>query len=404
MPGKSAPPAPAPSAPPTAQKRYGGGPSEGDELAPEKLIDSGPTEPRANSLQNVMLVAGLGLLYICTSCGLIAFNKYLMHEDRFPFALVLVMLHMAFCAVFTGILFLIRPSLFPSLTDPDRKVNIDSELIFKGALPIAFFFSVTLVLSNVAYMHSSLAFLQMMKEANLVLVYVFSLMFALERFNWKSARILLAVIVGTTMTIHGELNFSMTGFVIQATSQVFECMKIVLQAIMLTGKAKLDVLSYVLIVSPLCLMLLTGAFGFLHLGIVPTDKNFALPVQADFEAWWPHLLANACIAFCLNVSIAMFMKHSSAVAFILAGILKDAMIVLCGCFLLKETISTMQFIGFVLQLIAILVWSLMKLHPEKFEDGICAGLRNMVMPSMAPAEKKAAADYGALESQPLKAH
>lgn len=352
-------------------------------------------------MMGFVTILALGLFYIVSSSGLIAFNKYLMTEGNFPFAVPIVMMHMLFCSFFTGVLFLVRPSLFPSLTDPDRKVNIDKDLILYGALPIAVFFSITLVLSNVAYLHSSVAFLQMMKEANLVLVYVFSLVAVLERFSWRSVRILIFVIIGTTLTIHGELNFSMHGFLIQASSQVFECMKIVLQAMMLTGRTKLDVLSYVLIVSPLCLALLSVAFGALCM--LRPNENLAVPGWSDIEAWWPFLLANASVAFLLNVAVAMFMKASSAVAYILAGIFKDAMIVLTGFFLLHEHISHLQFVGFGMQLIGILVWSLVKVAPDKFEDGVVNGLVNFFVPSMAPAPKCTSPDYGAVEDQRSKA-
>merc|ERR1719327_2129212 len=119
---------------------------------------------------------------------------------------------MGFAAILSLILLLIRPSLFPSLTDPINKVPVDRYLMLKTILPIAVLFSVQLVLSNTAYLHSSVAFLQMMKEANLVLVYVLSLMVALEHFKWRSVIILLFIIAATTMTIVGEVKFSYTGF------------------------------------------------------------------------------------------------------------------------------------------------------------------------------------------------
>merc|ERR1719272_313456 len=107
------------------------------------------------------------------------------------------MIHCAFCSLSLLVLRFVVPSLFPSLTDPARRVVVDRDLILKGALPIALFFSGQLVLSNTAYLHSSVAFLQMMKEANIILVYTFSLMVALERFSWRSIKILICVLVAT---------------------------------------------------------------------------------------------------------------------------------------------------------------------------------------------------------------
>merc|ERR1719498_883982 len=188
-----------------------------------------------------------------------------------------------------------------------------------------------------------------MKEANLVLVYVFSFIAMLEKFNWRNVGILSFVILATTLTIHGEVNFSWTGFAIQGMGQVFECCKIVLQAMLLTSAGrKLDALTYVLLVMPLCAVILFG--GMCVLTAFP-HEHFLVPQWHHLEQWWPHLLANACIAFALNVVIALFIKHSSAVAFILAGIAKDVVIVSVSCMMFSEHISLLQGIGFTLQLI-----------------------------------------------------
>lgn len=342
----------------------------------------------------------LGAAYIGASSALIAYNKYLIDHDRFPFAVPLVLMHAAFCSLASAALFVLRPSLFPSLTDPDRKVVVDRDLICKGAVPIGFFFAGQLVLSNTAYLHSSVSFLQMLKEANLALVYLLSLAFALEKFNWWSARMLLLVAIFTGMTIHGELNFSMKGFIIQGTSQCFECFKIVLQAMLLSSAGrKLDALTYVMLVMPICFMVLLTLLGVLHL-VGPGQDILRTPHWADLVAWWPHLAANTLLAFTLNVVIALFVKQSSAIAFLLAGIVKDAMIVISAAVFLRETITPLQAVGFALQLGTITVYSLVKTFPDHFEQGVLQGLGAMLCGRDPQAAKKAAQearDYGSVE-------
>lgn len=330
-------------------------------------------------LASIALVVTYGCLYCGTSAALISYNKYLIHEDRFPFAVPLVLMHTVFCSVFTGGLFLACPSLFPSLTDPARKVAVDRDLILRGGLPIAVCFAAQLALSNTAYLHSSVAFLQMMKEANLALVYVLSLSLALEQFRWRNARILVVILFATVLTVHGELHFSMQGFVIQGVSQLFECVKIVLQAMLLSkaGK-KLDALTYVLLVMPICLVVLSCAL-LVSVFLLP-NQHIATPTWEHCVVWWPHLAINACMAFVLNVVIALFVKHSSAISFILAGIVKDAGIVLVGGFVLREVISVQQAIGFAVQLGSIVAYTLVRAAPED-------------VPEAAPG----AQDYGAME-------
>eukprot|EP00746_Dinoflagellata_sp_MGD_P017890 gnl/MRDRNA2_/MRDRNA2_141349_c0_seq1.p1 gnl/MRDRNA2_/MRDRNA2_141349_c0~~gnl/MRDRNA2_/MRDRNA2_141349_c0_seq1.p1 ORF type:complete len:366 (+),score=43.54 gnl/MRDRNA2_/MRDRNA2_141349_c0_seq1:135-1232(+) len=336
------------------------------------LSDEPP--PNQSAWMKWSLMLFLGGMYITCSASLISFNKFLMHEDRFPYAVTLVMLHMGFASVLSVILFFCCPSLYPSFNDPARRVQITTRLMMTCILPITILFSAQLVLSNIAYLHSSVAFLQMMKEANLVLVYVLSLFVMLEHFKWRSVMILLFIIAATTMTIVGEVKFSYTGFAVQGASQLFECSKIVLQAVLLSevaGGKKLDAMSYVLVVAPLCFIELFGAGWALYF-IVP-DHSFK-GVWPHLVNWWPYLIANSCIAFALNVVIALFIKHSSAVAFILAGIVKDVIIVSVGCMMFSEHISILQGVGFTLQLVGILVWSLIKTFPDRFEDGFFVGL------------------------------
>jgi len=120
-----------------------------------------------------MMMFFMAILYIVNSSGLIAYNKFLMSEGRFPFSIALVMCHMLVCSIFSGTLYCVRPDLFPALHNKDNAQNIRKFMYW--ILPISVAFAGTLVLSNQAYLYCSLAFLQMMKEGNLILVYVASL-------------------------------------------------------------------------------------------------------------------------------------------------------------------------------------------------------------------------------------
>lgn len=305
---------------------------------------------------------------------LINYNKVLMEKGgAFPFSVPLVMIHSAVSTLLTGVLFFLVPSWFPSLTGPN-KVNIDFDLIVRGAMPIAMTFSISLVLSNTAYVHSDVSFLQMMKEFNVVIVYFMSIMCALERFEWKNVIVLGFIATSTFFCLKGAVSFDAWGFLMQFFSQIAECLKITLQAFILSSAGKkLDVLSYVLIVMPLCFVFLSGAFGILYL-VQVEDGAFSMPTWLDVYRAWPLLWPNALLAFALNVVIAFFMKSSSGVTFVLAGILKDVCIVLVSVLFMEEFISQTQVISFSAQVFGIFVWAMMKLYPVEFQRGLVPGL------------------------------
>lgn len=328
-------------------------------------------------------VIGYGTLYIFCSTALISFNKYLMHEGRFPFAVTLVLLHNLVGAGLACGLYIAKPSLFPSISDQHQKVPVDRNLFLYGVVPIALMFSCQLVLTNTAYLHSSIAFLQMMKEGNLVLVYILSLIAALETFSWRQVQVLLAVIFATSLTIKGELHFSPTAFTIQGIGQLFESGRIVMQMIVLTAAGrKLDALTYMLFVTPLCVLIL-GVFVS-GLWIYGPVSSIPMPATSDFMEWWPLLVMNGLVAFSLNLAIAMFIKNSSAVSFILAGIFKDGAIVAVGAFVLAEEVSRLQLLGFGIQLLGIVTWSAMKSFPDHFKDGVVKGMCSVMLEGGGP--------------------
>merc|ERR1719159_760772 len=115
-----------------------------------------------------------------------------------------------------------------------------------------------------------------MKEANIVLVYFLSLIVMLETFMWRNLGILVLIVFATSLCIHGEMQFSMRGLLLQGSSQFAESMKIVLQALVLSGSSKLDAMSYVLLVAPCCSVALLA---------IGAGQYFLVPSVSIVEAW-----------------------------------------------------------------------------------------------------------------------
>merc|ERR1719401_300893 len=152
---------------------------------------------------------------------------------------------------------------------------------------------------------------------------------------------------------------------------------------------------------PLCFVVLSSLLSVLHTsGLSSTTGDAFLPHRHEIIAWWPHLIGNACIAFTLNVVIALVVKYSSAVGFILAGITKDAMIVIAGALFLSEHIASIQACGFAIQLIMIGLYSLVKTFPDKFENGIGHGFAllfsDVCGTSSTKLKPELSRDYGAV--------
>merc|ERR1719174_2494027 len=106
--------------------------------------------------------------------------------------------------------------------------------------------------------------------------------------------------------------------------------------------------------APVCLVVLT-------IGNYLTWNTEIIPDAMD---WWHLLLPNAMLAFALNLCIAVLIKECSAMAFILAGLVKDMFIVSLSSALFGDVITLQQLLGFAICLIGIFYWSFMKICPQ----------------------------------------
>jgi len=316
-----------------------------------------------------------GALYITSSAGMMAFNKYLISQSRFPYVVFLVFTHSGVGFVMALILRVLKPSLFPSLTSSSGQAPLNG-ISVATVIFIAVLFAGQLVLMNQAFLHSSMTFMQMLKEFNVVMVYGMSLLAGLEIFTWIKMSVILSITFATLMTIRGEMHFSLAGFAFQGTGQVVESLKIVLQVLLLTRSyGKIDPLSYILLFIPFCFLFL-GAFLIFSYHVEPAF-GLKTPSWSEVVGWWPLLLANSCLAFLLNVSAAVFMTYGSAVAFVLAGVIKDVVIVMSGAALMGEHVSAVQFPAFFSQVALVWLWSMMSRFPENFKDGFLRGILSL---------------------------
>ena len=85
-------------------------------------------------------------------------------------------------------------------------------------LPIGVLFSGSLVLSNTAYLYLSVHYIQMLKAFTPVAILLISWIFRIKEPNRKLMLIILMISCGVALASHGELQFNLFGFIIQAAA------------------------------------------------------------------------------------------------------------------------------------------------------------------------------------------
>lgn len=166
---------------------------------------------------------------------------------------------------------------------------------------------------------------------------------------------------------------------LQMASCCLESCKITLQGFLLTSMGRgLDALSYMLLVMPLCAFFYGALLLFCHF-VIPGQHLLPVPEASDWMNMRWQLLANAFLALTLNISMAFFIKCSSAVAYVCCGILKDVCIVLCGVIFMGHACSALQTYGFIMQVLLVFTWSFLKTFPKECESSIIDGFRSVLL-------------------------
>lgn len=299
----------------------------------------------AGHLRKLLLCA----VYIAVSASLIRFNKFLMNKDRFPYAMALTSLHMLNSSVLSLIFYWLAPGAFPGMASTKGQRS----LVLKWFVPLGLAFAVSLFFSNQAYLYCSVAFLQFMKEANVIITFLLSCLVGLQVINAPRLLLIIMIISGSCVAVTGEMHFILAGFVMQAVSQVAECCRAVMGEMVLGGGGlKLDPLTYTMFVAPTCLVVL----------LVGTAATWDAHIVPAFLRSWHYILPNTMIAFVLNVLVAAIIKEVSAVGFVMAGLCKDIVLVLASWAIAKEPVTGQQFAGFAISIAGVYLWSYMKIH------------------------------------------
>ncbi|CAE8635952.1 unnamed protein product [Polarella glacialis] len=282
------------------------------------------------------------------STTLITFNKYMMQPGHFPHAMPLTAIHMSFTFALALSLYNVAPSLYPTMETSRR--NWKSVLTYIA--PLGMMFAISLLCSNQAYLYSSVAFLQFCKMGNVALVFAMSCAVGVQTFSWPKVLVLSVILSGLSICAEGEINFLWIGFLLQICSQLADCTKNLIGEVVMSGAGlKLDVMTYVTFQAPCSLApLLVGVF-----------VTWSPEVLTDFLAMWPLLLANAGLAFLLNVTIATLLKKLSTLTLIIIGTLKDMVTIASSSYLFGDEISHQQCAGVTVVLVGIAMWSHLKM-------------------------------------------
>lgn len=271
------------------------------------------------------------LLWLTLSSGIILFNKWLLSPRRFPYPVTLAFWHMLFCSA-VGLI-AVQCKCVP-------RQNVSWTTCIRICLPVAALGAAGLTLGNAAFLYLSVAFAQMLKANMPVIMFVVGCLFRTHKFSWETCGIMVIIGAGVAASSLGELQFSGLGATFMLGAMLSEAFKmILLQTMMQRTDLQINpvnALYYVMPASTACLLPFV-------LVLEAQDVYKALPIVLPQS---PALIGSAIAACLLNIIAFWVVSNTSALTMKLAGIVKDAVLIVVSAMLFGTQLTLLGLCGY----------------------------------------------------------
>ncbi|KAJ4394480.1 hypothetical protein N0V93_003698 [Gnomoniopsis smithogilvyi] len=329
-----------------------------------------PPPPPSSGLHPAIYIAA----WIACSSGVIIFNKWVLASAKFT--LFLTTWHMFFATTMTQIM-----AKFTTTLDSRHKVPMTTQTYMRAIVPIGIMFSLSLICGNVAYLYLSVSFIQMLKATNVVVTLFATWAFGIAPLNVKTLSNVGVIVFGVIIASFGEIKFDLIGFLYQCSGIVFEALRLVMiQRMLSSAEFKMDPLVSLYYYAPACAVIN---------GVVTMVVEIPRMTMGDiYSVGLFTLLANAFVAFLLNVSVVFLIGKTSAVVLTMSGILKDILLVCASLIIFRDPVTLQQYFGYSIALGGLCYY---KLGAEKIQSAFTdARLQMGTMRQNHPARAKGA--------------
>ncbi|KMT19292.1 hypothetical protein BVRB_1g012980 [Beta vulgaris subsp. vulgaris] len=287
------------------------------------------------------------LIYILLSSGVILYNKWVLSPKyfNFPFPITLTMVHMGFSGLVS--FFLVR--VFKVVTP----VKMTFEIYATCVIPISAFFASSLWFGNTAYLHISVAFIQMLKALMPVATFVMAVVCGTDKLRFDVLLNMVLVSVGVVVSSYGEIHFNIIGTLYQVTGIFAEALRLVLTQVLLQKKGlTLNPITSLYYIAP-C------SFVFLFIPWYMLEQPHMDISRIQFNFWI--FFSNAICALALNFSIFLVIGRTGAVTIRVAGVLKDWILIALSTVIFPEsTITGLNIIGYAIALLGVVMYNYLK--------------------------------------------
>ncbi|CAK9317466.1 unnamed protein product [Citrullus colocynthis] len=306
-------------------------------------------------LKKIVLSYTYVAIWIFLSFTVIVYNKFILDKKMYdwPFPISLTMIHMGFCASLAFLLIRVF-----KLVEP---VSMSRDLYLSSVVPIGALYSLSLWLSNSAYIYLSVSFIQMLKALMPVAVYSIGVLLKKEGFKTETMANMLSISFGVGIAAYGEAKFDAWGVALQLGAVAFEATRLVLIQILLTSKGiSLNPITSLYYVAPCCFVFLLVPWIFVEYPILKATSSF----HFDYVIFG----TNSLCAFALNLAVFLLVGKTSALTMNVAGVVKDWLLIAFSWSVIKDTVTPINLFGYGLAFIGVAYYNHSKLQALKAKE------------------------------------
>jgi len=263
------------------------------------------------------------------------------------------MIHMSFCATLAILLIKVFKFVEP--------VSMSRDVYLKSVVPIGALYSLSLWLSNSAYIYLSVSFIQMLKALMPVAVYSIGVLLKKENFKSNTMANMISISVGVGIAAYGEARFDTWGVFLQLGAVAFEATRLVMIQILLTSKGiTLNPITSLYYVAPCCLAFLSIPWIFVEYPVLKESSSF----NFDFVIFG----TNSLCAFALNLAVFLLVGKTSALTMNVAGVVKDWLLIAFSWSVIKDTVTPINLFGYGLAFLGVAYYNHAKLQALKAKE------------------------------------
>ena len=199
--------------------------------------------------------------------------QYILAYSGFKYPIALTLWHMVFCTSVATIM--VR------VVGTTKRLKMPKKEYVNRVIPIGALYAASLWLSNSAYLHLSVSFIQMTKALMPGLVYVCGVAFGMEKLTRVTSFNMFIIAIGVAIAAYGEINFVYIGVVEQLSALGFEALRLMLVQVLITRQGyAMNPIQSLYYVSPACAACLALPFAAVELPEILADVH----LEIDYDS------------------------------------------------------------------------------------------------------------------------